>query len=590
MSPKVNFDDTDAPNYSKAIKNPMCFLRMREKIYTKQYTTWFSFVEDFEHICCNAMKYNQKRSQIWNAANMMLRKGRRCLEQQFAKHDVILGINVMHKDHNYQGEGAADCNLGPPDASMLPGKKLVEQSCDIADEDFLSTMKEMNDQNIINETSAISEVDMSMQKMLSASVTTSLTVDGSIDTARLLPEEDIRVLIDDQATECSSSFSGTQSEWEDNNFAVDSDLRDGNGANGANAATTENISVTSRRNKRALDKDWKLCKQSIEWQCRWIELQLQRLQGESNKYKRILDAGEMRKRHFRQTGSAARTLDMGVHTLRPRVLRRRQRRRAEEHLDSILHMSSHPIFARYAAEKQNQRNQGMSSAEKGVTEESWKKLEFDDFDFELETGYEDNIVLEKDSIEHYLWQIEGLQMKISDMKTRLIKSPLTLESASNLTSGLAASQNRPIRESKGQGGTSSLRRRKSDFDINNVIMPDSLMANYVQPARHAFIETPHWRVVVESAAQAEVMSSEEDTDDEVYQARHAHMQAQERQHQYSPLVLNKSRNLSTTKERPKRDITRRGSFANAVSHKDLQPAFPTLFQNIPKKKRRKRER
>ncbi|MCO5575053.1 hypothetical protein L7F22_028850 [Adiantum nelumboides] len=185
---------------------------------------------------------------------------------------------------------------------------------------------------------------MSMQKMLSASVTTSSTVDGSIDTARLLPEEDIRVLIDDQATECSSSFSGTQSEWEDNNVAVESDLRDGNGAN---AATTENISVTSRRNKRALDKDWKLCKQSIEWQCRWIELQLQRLQGESNKYKRILDAGEMHKRHFRQNGSAARTLDMGVHTLRPRVLRRRQRRRAEEHLDSILHMSSHPIFARY---------------------------------------------------------------------------------------------------------------------------------------------------------------------------------------------------------------------------------------------------
>ncbi|MCO5575054.1 hypothetical protein L7F22_028851 [Adiantum nelumboides] len=241
-----------------------------------------------------------------------------------------------------------------------------------------------------------------------------------------------------------------------------------------------------------------------------------------------------------------------------------------------------------AAEKQNQRNQGMSLTEKGVNEESRKKLEFDDFDFELETGYEDNIVLEEDSVEHYLWQIEGLQMQISDMKTRLIKSPLTLESASNLTSDLAASQNRP--SIRGQGGTSALRRRKSDFDINNVIMPDLLMANYVQPARHAFIETPHWRVVVESAAQAEVMSSEEDTDDEVYQARHAHMQAQERQHQYSPLVLNKSRNLSITKERPKRDITRRGSVANAVSLKDLQPAIPTLFQNIPKKKRRKRER
>eukprot|EP00250_Pteridium_aquilinum_P010997 c19772_g2_i1 orf=449-847(+) len=79
-------DDSIAPDYSKVIKKPMCFLKMRDKICAGQYTSWASFVEDFECICYNAMKYNQKRSKIWNAANLMLRHGKRCLGQLSSKH------------------------------------------------------------------------------------------------------------------------------------------------------------------------------------------------------------------------------------------------------------------------------------------------------------------------------------------------------------------------------------------------------------------------------------------------------------------------------------------------------------------------
>ncbi|KAI5079452.1 hypothetical protein GOP47_0004931 [Adiantum capillus-veneris] len=578
-------DDSIAPNYSKVIKNPMCFLRMQHKVFTEQYTSWLAFVEDFKLICYNAMTYNQKRSQIWNAANLMLRQGKRCLEQQFSKHSVILGLNRMHKGHNHQEKIAADATLGPVAADVLACKNPGAKIQVTADRNFESRERGRADQMIAKDNSSVCEVDVAEENMAYFSPAKSLTKNVSGNIVRPEPEENSRILLDDQATEYSSSFSGTQSELEDDYCTVDSELRDGNGAN---APTTENI---SKRKKRALDGDWKLCKQGIEWRCRWLKLQIQMLQAESNKYRRI---AELHKSECQQDS------DVGVNTTRCRVLRRRCRRRVEENVDSMLDMSVHPVFSRY--EKQNHHNQESSSTEEAVRHESWKKLEFDDFDFDAENDYEDNIVLEKDSIEQYLWQIEALQMQISDLKDQLTRNSPTLENETYLTFKLDAPQNisglstrvhlsrRSVaRELKGQGGTPSSRRRTSDFDINNVIMPDSLMANYVQPARHVFIETPHWRVIAESAAQDELLSSEEDTDDEVYIARHAHMQAQERQSLYSPLALNKSRNLSTTKERPKSSSTRRGALANAVSVKDLQPAIPTIFGYIPKRKRRKRD-
>ena len=37
---------------------------MRSKIRSRQYVNWQEIVRDFELICNNAMKYNQKRSRV----------------------------------------------------------------------------------------------------------------------------------------------------------------------------------------------------------------------------------------------------------------------------------------------------------------------------------------------------------------------------------------------------------------------------------------------------------------------------------------------------------------------------------------------
>ena len=55
----------------------------------------------------------------------------------------------------------------------------------------------------------------------------SLIEDLTVDIVQLLPEEDIRLSDENQATECSSSFSYSQ---EEGGCEVESELREGDGA------------------------------------------------------------------------------------------------------------------------------------------------------------------------------------------------------------------------------------------------------------------------------------------------------------------------------------------------------------------------
>eukprot|EP00271_Cylindrocystis_brebissonii_P023575 TRINITY_DN984_c0_g2_i1.p1 TRINITY_DN984_c0_g2~~TRINITY_DN984_c0_g2_i1.p1 ORF type:complete len:737 (-),score=113.64 TRINITY_DN984_c0_g2_i1:1117-3114(-) len=104
------------------------------------------------------------------------------------------------------------------------------------------------------------------------------------------------------------------------------------------------------------------------------------------------------------------------------------------------------------------------------------------------------------------------------------------------------------------GATTVARRRASDYDINNMVMPVSVGAKYVEHIRHEHISTPHWRLLPtnrnqvggaglaadgkqvtgpgqggEAANANEELSSDEDTDDETYERRHAHLEAKEKE-------------------------------------------------------------
>ncbi|KAL6781297.1 hypothetical protein ACKKBG_A10575 [Auxenochlorella protothecoides x Auxenochlorella symbiontica] len=71
--------DIQAPGYSSIIRHPMCIQAMRAKVAAHAYTSWGDFVRDFELLCSNAMRYNQKRSRIHKQALIMLRAGKKLL-------------------------------------------------------------------------------------------------------------------------------------------------------------------------------------------------------------------------------------------------------------------------------------------------------------------------------------------------------------------------------------------------------------------------------------------------------------------------------------------------------------------------------
>ncbi|RMZ55397.1 hypothetical protein APUTEX25_003521, partial [Auxenochlorella protothecoides] len=71
--------DIQAPGYSSIIRHPMCIQAMRAKVAAHAYTCWGDFVRDFELLCSNAMRYNQKRSRIHKQALIMLRAGKKLL-------------------------------------------------------------------------------------------------------------------------------------------------------------------------------------------------------------------------------------------------------------------------------------------------------------------------------------------------------------------------------------------------------------------------------------------------------------------------------------------------------------------------------
>ena len=85
-----------APNYFNVIKNPMSFMRMRQKLRALEYRTFTAFVEDFELIGNNAMRYNQKRSRVHRSAVNLLRHGKKHLNT--VQLEATRAIHMLHPE------------------------------------------------------------------------------------------------------------------------------------------------------------------------------------------------------------------------------------------------------------------------------------------------------------------------------------------------------------------------------------------------------------------------------------------------------------------------------------------------------------
>lgn len=440
--------------------------------------------------------------------------------------------------------------------------------------------------------------------------------------------DDVRLDLVDQARECSSSFSSTQNclgtdEVGDDSYEAESQFRDGNCA----IAPTEDLAQPLRK-KRALTAEWKAYRWGIEWQCRWLELQVKELQAQSSKYDKILTTARSYKQQLleQQDGLAARTNPLVNITRKIHVLQRQPRRKAQEDVDVKSYMSRHPLFSRY--EKKKRRDHEEVSAEEVMYEEgNHRMLELEDLnrleDREIEEELGDEFASEEDSMEQLLWHIETLQMHVMKLKSQLARGDPVgrnstkvqcrdaavfssrgsghpfLFSASRSMCGpaihcLSQTGARPMLSGSEIPASSSIAQNQlTNHDIDNMIIPSNVMAESVEPTRDELIDTPHWRCLDNDAVPAGESSSDEDTDDELCRRHHAEMEVREQERQYTFStktlhVFGKGGSKSGSKGVSKASGNGVGEIMDGfLVEDDLDLTIDFGF--VPKGKRRKRE-
>ncbi|CAM6038063.1 unnamed protein product [Sphagnum compactum] len=357
----------------------------------------------------------------------------------------------------------------------------------------------------------------------------------------------------DQATECSSSFESTDSEFESEpgvdqvvrGVEVDSELRDGNGASGPQ----EDEAAGTPNEKKALDGDWKSYRRGIEWRCRWLEVRMQELQLQAIRYDRILE--ELRRAKTWKLDkvngqvSAARTIPLSSTPKKHQIFCRKRQRKQVESIDIDSYMARHPLFSRYAIKPET-----MPEEENPV-----------------EQPVVVHGVVELESMEQLLWQIEALQARVEKAKRQLnrglipkqnslIVSPnsvmpnLSSQGAQVTPQTLSMPASSPFRVpitdtsvvnpvlsdsnlASASSGNELVHKRPSDYNGDNTTMSTNVGLKYDEQIQHVHIKTPQGQIMedVDLVEQTQIISSEEGTDDAHFHSRHAITEVKEHQQQ-----------------------------------------------------------
>ena len=189
-----------APNYFNVVKHPMSLLRMRQKLRALEYRTFAAFVEDFELIANNAMRYNQKRSRVHRSAVNLLRHGKKHLNT--VQLEATRAIHMLHPEGPIvaaQEEAAANraanaLNLAPSTSNL---SKLLPSSSNLS--------------KLLPSTSNLSKLvsTLSLPHQSSSSKQLQRGLSGQ-DLAAPLVLQDLQAEYFSEEDPAYSSFSGTQ--------------------------------------------------------------------------------------------------------------------------------------------------------------------------------------------------------------------------------------------------------------------------------------------------------------------------------------------------------------------------------------------
>lgn len=292
-----------------------------------------------------------------------------------------------------------------------------------------------------------------------------------------------------ETTESSSSFDDTSSASENADNLSESEVVSGCHPDGSSTLRINGSDDVFR--KRKLTHHWRSFIRPLMWRCKWVELQIMKLDAQARKYNTKLAEYNQKKHvlleNIEMGGVATKSFPFSSDRPGGRVLRRKKRRRVEETTNAASYMSNHNLFSYYekrihttdaTCADEGQGNRGHFNG----NDES----EHNDEGFWLGSGDGDN------SVEEMFRKIEILQSQISNLKSRLDKvksenpgkfslvDDLDLVVSSN---GLASSA-RPLGSPPNNtdrmpvGSSDIASQLILQYNMDNMVMPESAVSSH----------------------------------------------------------------------------------------------------------------
>lgn len=102
--------------------------------------------------------------------------------------------------------------------------------------------------------------------------------------------------------------------------------------------------------KKKLTTHWRSFIHPLMWRCKWVELQIKKLQSQAQHYDRELEAYNKQKQtqlDNSTTIDGVKSLPFSRKNARPDIFKRKKRRRTEATMDVAAYMSRHNLFSCY---------------------------------------------------------------------------------------------------------------------------------------------------------------------------------------------------------------------------------------------------
>jgi hypothetical protein len=308
--------DKEAPNYYQIIKQPMCFDIMHKKIDNQQYINWTDLVKDFELICNNAMKYNQKRSRVHQRALVMLRAGKKVLMDYelegrralsalhpsaaaaAAAATPIAARTMLGAAAALGGSGGESLGNGslPPSLSLhiTPSIQLTGSFGGLTPRFGFNATDDDDDNNNIGDDDDM-DVDYDDEK---AAVVPSWDVprhDGgysSFEATDIDDDDDDGIGNKDKGggggilPSFTSALAMTRGSATVIKLPWASGTADGGGTTTNNNDDDDDVPAA---HNMGLTEEWKNARRNVEWRIRWLEMRLRELQHHRNRYAEALE-------------------------------------------------------------------------------------------------------------------------------------------------------------------------------------------------------------------------------------------------------------------------------------------------------------